>query len=280
MKMYGHLISGSGSVTGLSLQYTHLMKGWADRITDMILLSWYKAGENWQTFQVPRTHWRILLVWSLSGSFRLRSLCNFCLDVIFFMSLSSRNLCLSLQGHRRFTLESELSIMTCSMNVVLVSTWLQGGLQTENQLAGLHIEESNLPISEGCDKMGRFTADQVDWRGDSQLWQNNKADMLLVSFLSKNKKSKEVNTQKHLKSILLSSLNTARDGEVVLASHSLTVPSAEQERRRWWALLYTKPQTESVCPHNAPRSTEGSAEKHNIHVRNHHLIWKSSDFNK
>ncbi len=45
---------------------------------------------------------------------------------------------------------------------------------------------------------------------------------------------------------------------MVLASHSLTVPSAEQERRRWCALLYTKPQTESVCPHNSPRSIDGS----------------------
>lgn len=61
-----------------------------------------------------------------------------------------------------------------------------------------------------------------------------------------------------VKWVLLFSLNTARAGEVLLASHSLTVPSAEQERRRWCALLYTKPQTESVCPHNSPRSTDGS----------------------
>lgn len=83
-------------------------------------------------------------------------------------------------------------------------------------------------------------------------------------------------------SVLLSSLSTAREGEVVLASHSLTVPSAEQERRRWCALLYTKPQTESVCPHNAPRSIDGSATvKHEAtQVSNHELIWKSSDSNK
>lgn len=58
--------------------------------------------------------------------------------------------------------------------------------------------------------------------------------------------------------LLLSSLSTASAGAVVLASHSLTVPSAEQERRRWWALLYTRPHTESVCPHSAPRSIDGS----------------------
>lgn len=42
-----------------------------------------------------------------------------------------------------------------------VPTWLQGGLQTEDQLASLHIEEANLPIGEGCDQVGRFTAHQV-----------------------------------------------------------------------------------------------------------------------
>lgn len=77
-----------------------------------------------------------------------------------------------------------------------------------------------------------------------------------------------------LKSVLLSSLNTARAGEVVLASHSLTVPSAEQERRRWCALLYTKPQTESVCPHNAPRSIDGSATENTNKVNYSVLIWK------
>lgn len=75
-----------------------------------------------------------------------------------------------------------------------------------------------------------------------------------------------------LKSVLLSSLNTARAGEVVLASHSLTVPSAEQERRRWCALLYTKPQTESVCPHNAPRSIDGSATENTNKVNYSVLI--------
>lgn len=81
------------------------------------------------------------------------------------------------------------------------------------------------------------------------------------------------------KSVLLSSLNTARAGEVVLASHSLTVPSAEQERRRWCALLYTKPQTESVCPHIAPRSIDGSATQ-KTQVRYHDSIWKSTNSNK
>lgn len=46
-----------------------------------------------------------------------------------------------------------------------------------------------------------------------------------------------------------------------MASHSLTVPSAEQERRRWCALLYTKPQTESVCPNNVPRRIDGSVSE-------------------
>lgn len=75
-----------------------------------------------------------------------------------------------------------------------------------------------------------------------------------------------------LKSVLLSSLNTARAGEVVLASHSLTVPSPEQERRRWCALLYTKPQTESVCPHNSPRSIDGSAAEN---TRQHESVTES-----
>lgn len=78
---------------------------------------------------------------------------------------------------------------------------------------------------------------------------------------------------KRFESVLLSSLSTARAGEVVLASHSLTVPSAEQDRRRWCALLYTKPQTESVCPHSAPRSTEGSATGRR--VSNHDSIRNS-----
>lgn len=61
---------------------------------------------------------------------------------------------------------------------------------------------------------------------------------------------------------------------MVLASHSLTVPSAEQERRRWCALLYTKPQTESVCPHKAPRSIDGSAtEKQHTSVT---AIWSEN----
>ena len=61
-----------------------------------------------------------------------------------------------------------------------------------------------------------------------------------------------------LERVPLFSLNTARAGEVLLASHSLTVPSAEQDSRRWWALLYTSPHTESVCPDSAPRRTDGS----------------------
>lgn len=69
---------------------------------------------------------------------------------------------------------------------------------------------------------------------------------------------------------------------MLLASHSLTVPSAEQERRRWCALLYTKPQTESVCPHNSPRSIDGSATEKNgtTQVSYRDLIRKFSDSNK
>lgn len=40
-------------------------------------------------------------------------------------------------------------------------TWLQGGLETEDQLASLHIEEANLPVSEGCDQVGWFTTHQI-----------------------------------------------------------------------------------------------------------------------
>lgn len=42
-----------------------------------------------------------------------------------------------------------------------VLTWLQSGLQTEDQLTSLHIEETDLPVGEGCDQVGRFTAHQV-----------------------------------------------------------------------------------------------------------------------
>lgn len=49
-------------------------------------------------------------------------------------------------------------------------TRLQSGLQSEDQLTSLHVEESNLPVSEGCDQVCWITADQVHWRGDPQLW--------------------------------------------------------------------------------------------------------------
>lgn len=42
-----------------------------------------------------------------------------------------------------------------------VLTGLQGGLQSEDQLTSLHVEESNLPVSEGCDQVSWITADQV-----------------------------------------------------------------------------------------------------------------------
>lgn len=42
-----------------------------------------------------------------------------------------------------------------------VLTGLQGGLQSEDQLSSLHVEESNLPVSEGCDQVSWITADQV-----------------------------------------------------------------------------------------------------------------------
>lgn len=40
-------------------------------------------------------------------------------------------------------------------------TGLQGGLQSEDQLTSLHVEESNLPVGEGRDQVSRITADQV-----------------------------------------------------------------------------------------------------------------------
>lgn len=42
-----------------------------------------------------------------------------------------------------------------------VLTRLQGGLQGEDQLTSLHVEESNLPVGEGCDQVSWITADQV-----------------------------------------------------------------------------------------------------------------------
>lgn len=51
-----------------------------------------------------------------------------------------------------------------------VLTGLQGGLQSEDQLTSLHVEESNLAVSEGCDQVCWIAADQVHWRGDPQLW--------------------------------------------------------------------------------------------------------------
>lgn len=40
-------------------------------------------------------------------------------------------------------------------------TRLQIGFKTEDQLAGLHVEEADLPVSEGCDQVGWFAAHQV-----------------------------------------------------------------------------------------------------------------------
>lgn len=42
-----------------------------------------------------------------------------------------------------------------------VLTRLQCGLQSEDQLTSLHVEESNLPVSEGRDQVSWITADQV-----------------------------------------------------------------------------------------------------------------------
>ncbi|TNN62653.1 hypothetical protein EYF80_027094 [Liparis tanakae] len=127
------------------------------------------------------------------------------------------------------------------------------GLQAEDQLAGLHVEEAQLPVCEGCDQVGRLTGHQVHRGRNSELLDTERYIYVKYEMKANIKKR-----QKNVKALLLSSLNTARAGDVVLASHSLTVPSAEQERRRWCALLYTKPQTESVCPHSAPRSIDGS----------------------
>lgn len=49
-------------------------------------------------------------------------------------------------------------------------TGLQGGLQSEDQLTGLHVEEADLPVSEGRDQVSWITADQVHRRRDPQLW--------------------------------------------------------------------------------------------------------------
>lgn len=46
-------------------------------------------------------------------------------------------------------------------------TWLQTGFQTEGQLAGLHVEQANLPICEGCDEVGWITAHYVYRGGNS-----------------------------------------------------------------------------------------------------------------
>lgn len=67
------------------------------------------------------------------------------------------------------------------------------------------------------------------------------------------------------------SLKTARHGEVSAAFHNRIVPSAEQDRRRWWAELWTTPHTESVWPESAPLRTEESAaqsiERNSVYIR-------------
>lgn len=45
------------------------------------------------------------------------------------------------------------------ITLISKSTWLLTGFQTEDQLAGLHVEQTNLPICEGCDQVGWITAD-------------------------------------------------------------------------------------------------------------------------
>lgn len=42
-----------------------------------------------------------------------------------------------------------------------VLTGLHGGLQSEDELTSLHVEESNLPVSEGRDQVSWIAADQV-----------------------------------------------------------------------------------------------------------------------
>lgn len=48
-------------------------------------------------------------------------------------------------------------------------TWLQIRFHTEDQLPGLHVEEADLAVCEGCDQMSWFTAHQVHRGGNSQL---------------------------------------------------------------------------------------------------------------
>lgn len=48
-------------------------------------------------------------------------------------------------------------------------TRLQVGLQAENQLSGLHVEDADLPVCEGCDQMSGVAAHQVHGGGNSHL---------------------------------------------------------------------------------------------------------------
>lgn len=57
-------------------------------------------------------------------------------------------------------------------------TWLQIGLQTENQLTGLHVEEADLPVCERCDQMSWITAHQIYRGGNSQLWYRKNTNKL------------------------------------------------------------------------------------------------------
>lgn len=143
-----------------------------------------------------------------------------------------------------------------------ISTWILPGSEMDSRLrTSWRVSMLNSPICPSVKDATRWAGSlhtrSTEEGTPSSCAQKRRHIHVSHSTKANTQKKKKKNKTNH--DTLLSSLSTASAGEVVLASHSLTVPSAEQERRRWCALLYTKPQTESVCPHNAPRSIDGSA---------------------
>ena len=127
-------------------------------------------------------------------------------------------------------------------------TWLQGGLQLQDQLLGLHVEQPHLPAGEGGDHVGGVSAHQVHRGGNTQLWRdrgerNKKAPQshslsetsLLQSLLSTCRWHHKLHTSFHRQTLSppLLWLKVVRAGPVPLASHSLREPSPEQDSRRW-----------------------------------------------
>ena len=49
-------------------------------------------------------------------------------------------------------------------------TRVHGGLQAEDQLSGLHVEEADLPAGEGGDHVGGLAAHQVHGGGHAERW--------------------------------------------------------------------------------------------------------------